>query len=663
MNRPLEYCSVTSLGFVFCIFFTLQEELNIPKPLGSMEDDPRLLVRQELASRERWLLVFHSANSADMLKHISDDCWGYLPPAGSDGNVVIITQQMILPLSLERRSCHMTVSAMDIPSSMVLVYRCANKQLGLSAQRFNDDQVLRLLDELRRASQSEWEALRMICGKECLAGHPHALEHAGYHVGNTSSPYASNRFNTYFSMFKSLRMKLFRSNTIVPTDRPLALILGGSVERIREPAARQLLTLVSFLSPTCVPYKLLLLNWRILPECVRDYLCATNDDEETTPNVSAAEFTISSSSGDLDNDVCMPTESGIASCSSCDDHEGDVLKSALDKEDVDKTCKPVTQTPGLKLDLIPAPIPVIVDEQPLGEMLSKVNNTLTNSSLKYQPSSETTTKNDPSHPDKPVSDENTNLSGSSTSLRFGNDDASGRDSTVGGSGDGCGYGRGAGGAGGGARTVSSGGGGGARSIDSGGGGGSVRTVDSGGGVRTVDSGGGGGGARSIDSGGGGGARSIDSGGGGGARTVDSDGGGGAGSIDSGGGGGARTVDSGGGGGARTIDSGGGGGAGSIDSGGGGGARTVDGGGGSRVGSGGSSGTNTTNRVSNCSGGGLWRINKAKLSKMLHRLRQLVSILSSASLVTIVADSVKVSYCFWLCSHTGWMVQPVTSSMI
>ena len=233
VNRSLEYCNVTSLGFVFCIFFTLQEELNIPKPLGSMEDDPRLLVRQELASRERWLLVFHSANSLDMLQHISDDCWGYLPPAGSEGNVVIITQQMILPLSLERRSYHMTVSAMDIPSSMVLVYRCANKQLGLSAQRFNDDQVLRLLDELRRASQSEWEALRMICGKECLAGHPHALEHAGYHVGNTSSPYASNRFNTHFSMFKSLRMKLFRSNTIVPTDRPLALILGGSVERIR----------------------------------------------------------------------------------------------------------------------------------------------------------------------------------------------------------------------------------------------------------------------------------------------------------------------------------------------------------------------------------------------------------------------------------------------
>ena len=461
VNRSLKYCNVTSLGFVFCIFFTLQEELNIPKPLGSMEDDPRLLVRQELASRERWLLVFHSANSMDMLKHISDDCWGYLPPAGSDGNVVIITQQMILPLSLERRSYHMTVSAMDIPSSMVLVYRCANKQLGLSAQRFNDDQVLRLLDELRRASQSEWEALRMICGKECLAGHPHALEHAGYHVGNTSSPYASNRFNTYFSMFKSLRMKLFRSNTIVPTDRPLALILGGSVERIREPAARQLLTLVTFLSPTCVPYKLLLLNWRILPECLRDYLCATNDDEDTTPNVSAAEFTISSSSEDVDNDVCMATESGIASCSSCDDHVGDVLKSAFDKEDVDKTCKPVTQTPGLKLDLIPAPIPVIVDEQPLGEMLSKVNNTLTKSSLKYQPSSETTTKNDPSHPDKPVSDENTNLSGSSPSLRFGNDDASGRDSTVGGSGDGCGYGRGAGGAGGasgGARTVSSGGG-------------------------------------------------------------------------------------------------------------------------------------------------------------------------------------------------------------
>ena len=629
VNRSLKYCNVTSLGFVFCIFFTLQEELNIPKPLGGMEDDPRVLVRQ------------------------------------------------------------------------VLVYRCANKQLGLSAQRFNDDQVLRLLDELRRASQSEWEALRMICGKECLAGHPHALEHAGYHVGNTSSPYASNRFNTYFSMFKSLRMKLFRSNTIVPTDRPLALILGGSVERIREPAARQLLTLVSFLSPTCVPYKLLLLNWRILPECLRDYLCATNDDEDTTPNVSAAEFTISSSSGDLDNDVCMPTESGIASCSSCDDHEGDVLKSALDKEDVDKTCKPVTQTPGLKLDLIPAPIPVIVDEQPLGEMLSKVNNTLTNSSLKYQPSYETTTKNDPSHPDKPVSDENTNLSGSSTSLRFGNDDASGRDSTVGGSGDGCGYGRGAGGAGGGARTVSSGGGGGGarsidsgggggggvRSIDSGGGGGGVRTVDSGGGgggARSINSGGGGGGVRSIDSGGGGGARSIDSGGGactvssggggarsidsggggGGVRTVDSGGGGGVCTVSSGGGGGVRTVDSGGGGGVCTVDNGGGGGARTVDNGGGGGgARTVDDGGGSRVGSGGSSGTNTTNRVSNCSGGGLWRINKAKLSKMLHRLRQLVSILSSASLVTIVADSVKVSYCFWLCPHTGWMVQPVTSSMI
>ncbi len=183
-------------------------------------------VRERLAHRDRWLLVFDNANEPEELEHL-------LPHAG--GRVLITSRNPACPFA----------SKFDVPT----LRRPASVEFLL-----------------RRTGQDDDAAADALA--EQLGDLPLALEHAAAYMVETGSSAAA-----YLLLFCTRRNELWaKARPPIGYPATVGTTWTMAVERLRseEPRAVDLLNLCAFLAPEAIPRTLLTHNHVALPSEVGD---------------------------------------------------------------------------------------------------------------------------------------------------------------------------------------------------------------------------------------------------------------------------------------------------------------------------------------------------------------------------------------------------------